>query len=289
MKLVSHREKTVLRTVDRALSLLEFVASAAVEPTAKEAATKLGVHVATCYHLVNTLERRGYLVKGPRGSLRLGWKIAAVHQSFVSKMQPRGDFLSVLRNLSRQTEETAYLAGWRDGDVVLEAVVEGPRPVRVTGLYVGLRGDAHCRASGKAILAYLPEDALEKFVSEKPLTARTPNTITNPEELRRALIEVRRQGYALDREEFAIGLGCVAAPYFDAKGEVAGAVTVSAPVPRFYEFLGSLTKAVLSAGEALSRLLGYSESYPPPYRPEPLSKPQCNELSQELRYRESSS
>ena len=251
-----------LRTADRALALLEFVAGSPVDPAIKDAARSLGLNLTTTYHLANTLEARGYLVKDGQGKLRIGPKVAMLHQGFVRRLQPAVDFDPVLRRLSQRTGETAYLATWERGDAVLQAVVEGAHPVRVTGLYIGLRGDSHCRASGKAVLAYLPPEELSEFLSGHPLTRRTPNTITGVRRLRADLEETARRGWALDNEEFAVGVACVAVPYFGPDGRVQGALTVSAPASRWLEAKDRFQVAVRSAGEEASRLLGYAGPYP---------------------------
>jgi IclR family acetate operon transcriptional repressor len=251
-----------LRTVDRALALLEFVAMSPVDPAIKEAARSLGFNLTTCYHLVNTLEARGYLVKDGQGRLRIGPKVTVLHQGFVGRLQPARDFTPVLQRLSQAVEETAYLSTWERSDAVLQAVVEGPHPVRVTGLYVGLRGDSHCRASGKAVLAYLPPAELSEFLRGHPLTRRAPNTITGVRRLRADLAETARRGWALDDEEFAVGVACLAAPYFGPDGRVQGAFTVSAPATRLPQAKERFREAVLRAGEEASRLLGYPGPYP---------------------------
>lgn len=251
-----------LRTVDRALDLLELVATSTADPAIKDAARSLGINLTTCYHLVNTLESRGYLVKDGQGRLRIGPKMAALHQGFVRRLQPVRDFTPVLQRLGEAIEETAYLSTWERGDAVLQAVVEGPHPVRVTGLYVGLRGDSHCRASGKAVLAFLPPDELSEFLRRQPLTRRTPNTITGVRRLRADLVETARRGWALDDEEFSVGVSCLAAPYFGPDGRVQGAFTVSAPATRLPQAKERFRAAVLGAGEEASRLLGYRGPYP---------------------------
>jgi IclR family acetate operon transcriptional repressor len=270
MKSISDNVKPMtLRTVERALALVEFVADAETAPTMKEAARALGINLTTCYHLAHTLQQRGYLVKDGRG-LRIGAKAAKIHRGFLRRIHPGVDFRSVLQDLAGRTGETAYLASWQDEEVILQAVVEGAHPVRVTGLYVGTQGDTHCRASGKAVLAYLGRDALDRYLASRPLTARTPHTITDPTRLRSALSEIAAHGYAVDDEEFALGVCCLAAPFFGVDGQVRGAVTVSAPAERFGAAEETIREAVLAAAERVSSLLGFAGPYPheaPPIAP----------------------
>ena len=263
MKKVTNIEKTPsLRTVDRALALLEFVARSKSHPTIKEMSGALGLNLTTSYHLANTLEARGYLVKTRQRRWRVGPSVGLVYQAYLRDAQPAVDFTPALRRLAETTGETAYLSTWDQGDTVLQSVVEGAHPVRVTGLYVGLRGDSHCRASGKAVLAYLPKEELDSFLRRRRLKARTPNTLTDVRRLRADLEETARRGYALDNEEFALGVACVAAPYFAADGRVQGAVTVSAPATRFAHSGADFIDATVAVGEEVSRLLGWSGAHP---------------------------
>lgn len=264
MKQISNIEKTPsLRTVDRALALIEFVARVEHHPTVKEMSAALGLNLTTCYHLANTLEARGYLVKTRQRRWRVGPTVAGLYQAFLRDAQPAVDFTPALRRLAETTGETAYLSTWERGETVLQSVVEGPHPVRVTGLYVGLRGDSHCRASGKAVLAYLPKDELDSFLRRRRLAARTPNTVTDVRRLRAELEETARRGYALDNEEFSLGVACVAAPYFAPDGRVCGAVTVSAPVSRFAQSQADFIEETVAAGEEVSGLLGWARAQLP--------------------------
>ena len=254
--------KTTLQTVERALAILEYVASEPRGLSVKEIAQALHLNISICYHLTNTLIAQNYLIKGDDRRLSMGPKIAALYQAFRRNANPGRDFLPILQGLMHETRETAYLAAWDHGEVVLQALVEGRETLRVAGLHVGLRGPAHARASGKVVLAYLPEDELDAFLRRHPLTAVTGNTITDPAQLRRALADIAKAGYALDNQEFAEGVCCLAVPYFGPEGAVEGAVTVSAPVTRFFGAEPRIHEAVLRAGETISRLYGYEGPYP---------------------------
>lgn len=265
MKSISNTRNGALKTVNRALKLLEWVGAAqGRDPTIGQAAQSLKLNITTCYHIVNTLTDAGYLTRGMDRGLQLGPKVAVLHQAFSHRLQPRPELMAVLQNLGWKARETAYLSTWDRGAAILQAVVEAPEALRVAGLYVGLRGAMHCRAGGKVILAYLSPEEIDAFIHENPLTAHTPNTITTSSALRRALREIRAVGYAVDREEFARGVCCVAAPYFDAANSVTGAIAVSLPASRFATSQNSICKLVLGAGRQASRLLGYVEAYPQP-------------------------
>ena len=84
-------------------------------------------------------------------------------------------------------------------------------------------------ASGKAMMAYIPEEALDRIISEKGLPRFTENTITDPTELKKELQKIRKRGYAMDLGESEKDVHCVAAPLIRRPGTVIGSISISAP------------------------------------------------------------
>jgi IclR family transcriptional regulator, acetate operon repressor len=202
--------------------------------------------------------------RAPDRKIRLGPTVGRLHDAYSRQLQPERDLLPILEHLSHATGETAYLETWEGGDVVIRAVLEGRQHLRVAGQIPGSRCPPHYSASGKTMLAYLGEPELTRFLDSHELTRRTPSTITDPGLLRKELAAITFLGHGEERGEFAEGVGCVAAPYFDAGGSVMGALSVSLPLSRIDASRPDMVNAVLAAGEKASRALGYSGLYPPP-------------------------
>jgi IclR family transcriptional regulator, acetate operon repressor len=115
-------------------------------------------------------------------------------------------------------------------------VAEGSQAVRVGNLYPGLRGNEYARAAGKVLLAFLPEERLDTYMRHTSMTMLTPHTITDPTYLRADLLNVRKNGYALDREGFAEGVCCLSVPIMGRGATVPGvAISVTIPSHRFDE------------------------------------------------------
>ncbi len=121
---------------------------------------------------------------------------------------------------------------------MLLCVIEGSRAVRVAGLHLGYTGATHARASGKVLLASGPKGTLERYLQSHHLGA--PGLA---DALRRELDRVRRQGYAVDEEEFSEGVVCVAAPVAD--GTLA--LGISTPAARYQAVKDQLVAAVVSS------------------------------------------
>lgn len=253
----------LLQTLERGLTLLEWVAARPNEATVAKAAEGLGITRTTCYHLVNTLAHKGFLRKNADGKLVLGPAIASVANVFVQQIRPETALLPVVTGLLERTQESIYLSVWDGERAVCLFSMEGARHLRVSALAPGFSGFETCRTSGKAILAFLPDDELERYLSTHELIARTPHSFTNAEQLRMELAAIRARGWAYDLEEYELGVCGLGAPFFNALGKVAGAIVASVFVGRFDTALKeSLRGAIVEAGEESSRLLGYTGPYP---------------------------
>lgn len=133
----------------------------------------------------------------------------------------------VLRRLARQLGATAHL-GMFENDMVTYLVKEGGHNV-FTREHGQL--EAYCTGIGKALLAQLPEQAVQAYL-RTPLVRLTPQTIVDPDVLRRALVEARIRKFALDDREMEDDLCCVAVP-LSLNGDIAFAISVAGPPAQF--------------------------------------------------------
>jgi DNA-binding IclR family transcriptional regulator len=130
-------------------------------------------------------------------------------------------------------------------------VVEGRRAVRVAGVQIGLRGNAHARASGKALLAFGPGARVEEYLGGE-LHPVTLHTIADKPALRDEFERIRGRGYAVDREVFLEGVCCIAAPCLDPDGTASTAITVTIPADRFDQVMDEALASLLRAAGSLS-------------------------------------
>ncbi len=219
-------EPTLIGSVQRALRLVDIVANSPRPLPAKMLSSITGLTPGTTYNLVRTLVHEGYLRAEPDG-LVLGGRFPAFQQQIDS----RGVFLARVRAALRAVTEdvgaTAYLSRYADGEMHLVDIVDAVRNPRIE-LWVGLHASAHATALGKQILAALSEDDRLDYLSRHRLEELTPRTISD----RRTLLTQLEQtpGWAIDREEYAIGATCVAVPVI-APG-VTASLAVSLPSDR---------------------------------------------------------
>jgi DNA-binding IclR family transcriptional regulator len=244
-----------LKTVERALGVLEIVASSPRPSSVRKVARELGHNLSSTYNLVNTLIGTGYLIKESSGGLRLGPKIGPLIAAYSRGTNFAQMLIPFAERLAESSGETVYITRRVGDQVVIQAVFESAQSLRVSGLAVGSSGSEDRRASGKAVLAFLPDDEREAI-----LRAAFGRLNDAERSVRRArvvadLATVRRDGYALDEEDFEPGVCCIAAPFFDATGTVVGSLTVSAPVVRLGLVKGPIRDQVLAVANEISDLL----------------------------------
>lgn len=249
-------ERHSIQSVDRAMRLLEAIAEAGGETTLTELSQRTKLNISTCHHLLSTLVHRGYVAKVPvRRSYALGARILYLSNACLQVDLP-ARAAPFIEQINAKTGETVHLAVLQGDAMMKIAKRESRHAVRVDTGTLGKTDAPHATASGKAMLAWLPEDDMRRVLSNG-LTRYTPKTITEWPNLIEALRHVRRNGYAMDDEEYQPGVICVGAAIRDHNGAVVGAISASTPAMRATDqHLANVREQVLSAVRALSSELG---------------------------------
>jgi len=133
--------------------------------------------------------------------------------------------------MSASLHESFSVATLDGEDIVYIARTQVSR-VMAVDLHIGSRLPAYCTSMGRVLLAYLPTEQLEQYLSKATLTPHTTRTITTVEKLRLALRNVRRNGYALVDQEYEVGLRSLAVPVYAASGRVVATLNLSGNAPR---------------------------------------------------------
>lgn len=243
---------TLIRSAGRAVQILLHIATSDNGLTAKQVAAEMKIPLATAYHLLNTLLNEKVVEKDDAHRFRIGSRASVIADAVNRRNAVPPRLLIALNRVAAVTGETAYLSAWRGAQIVVLGMVEGSQAVRVSGLTADYTEDIHARASGKLLLAFSPEETREAMLARMSLRTITPTTITDISALRRELEDVRRQGVAYDRQEFHIGVDCVAAPIRTGKHVVA-ALTVSSPTDRFVRDEAEIIQKLLQAAAGASK------------------------------------
>ncbi len=250
-----------LHSVRRAISALEEISDAG-ELGVSELGRRLGVHKATASRLVATLAERGMLERDPvTERFRLGFGLIRLAGAAMAGLDIVRVSHPILEDLAERTRETVNLGVLAGDSVVYIDQVTGTRSI-VAVSWVGRRTPLHCTSNGKVLLAHMDPAERDAQLAE-PLTEMTPRTVTDPAVLGRQLDEIARRGYAQTVEELEEGLNAVAAPVWQADGQVTAALSVSGPAFRMRPMdLPRTARLVMDAADAISRRLGYVERRP---------------------------
>ena len=251
----SRRERRSVQSVDRALDLLEALASADGEVAITALATRTTLHVSTVHRLLATLLRRGYVRQNPDTSrYYAGAKLATLAEGRSRYGELRLRARPLLRSITEATRETANLVVLDDTQAVYIETVPSPQVVRLFTA-VGNRTPLHATGAGKALMAALPAQRRDALVERLDLRGHTARTIVERSALRRALDEIREKGYAIDDEEYDEGVRCVAVAVGPPGAPVA-ALSISAPSnrlsrPRCAELVPLLRRTAAELAESI--------------------------------------
>lgn len=217
---------------------------------------RVGMPKSSVHRLVATLEHLNLLARDPRdGKYRLGPGLLHLASVALEGLDLRQCSRPHLERLANALGDTVHLGVLDNGVVVYIDKIDSPSRVRMFS-HVGGRAPAYCTGLGKAMLAYRPEDEV-RALAERGLTAYTPSTITDVNELLAHLTVVRARGYAVDQGEHEAMVRCVAAPVWDYQGQVIGAVSATTVITGWEpSHLERMIAAVLEATRAISIRMG---------------------------------
>lgn len=251
----------VIKSVLTALNILEvFQAPNHQELGITEISRLLGLNKTTVFHLVSTMEMKGYIQKNKEtGKYKLGLKLFELGNLVGERIDIQKQAVPFLRKLVEKFSETVHLVILDRDEALYIEKVEGTMNVRIPS-QVGKRNPLHCTGVGKVLMAHLDEESVERIIREKGLRRFTNNTICDPQLLKKELSKVKEQGYALDNEEIEPGLRCIAAPVKNHLQKVVAAISMAAPASRLSdENLHIYIREVIEAAKGISYSLGYKE------------------------------
>ncbi|MGH3436168.1 MAG: IclR family transcriptional regulator [Sciscionella sp.] len=248
-----------LSSVRNAARLLKEFRSRERELGVSELARRLGLGKSTVHRVLGTLSAEGMIEQNPvTGGYRLGIVMFELGEAVRVHMDLHTAVGPVLAALREETRESCQVGVLDGHDVVYVDRLESPQTLRLFN-ETGRRVPVHCTSSGKILVAHLPRDERDRFLEGAPMTALTPNTITDRAVLVEQLAKVRGRGWSEAVEEREIGVVSIAVPIRDVHGDVVAALSIGAPLAR----LGAaarrrLAPTLVEAGEAASRRLGWS-------------------------------
>ncbi len=241
----------------KACAVLERVADIPGGCLLKELSATLGIPRTTVLRITQTLLEADFLARKDDGRFTLGSAVVRLGVRALDNLDLRGYARPVLQVLSFETNESSHLAMPNGNQSMLVEVADSPHPLRIAAR-PGTLVDLHCSSTGKVFLAFACPDP-GAFCRQLDLATHTPNTHTSIGAVLNGIEETRRQGYAIDNEEYAPGVRCIAAPVANAFGKTIAAVGLTASTATFTKAkIPAMAEKIKKAAAEISARLGHA-------------------------------
>lgn len=252
---LSEPNNSILQSVQRGLQILKLFSPAKPVWGITDIATTLKLSKSTVSRITSDLVEEGYLEK-TRNKYRLGFSLLALSGVITSHLEIHKESSDTLKSLVHKLGETAHIAILEDLEITYLHKIECQNPVRLF-TNIGKKNPPTCTGSGKILLAYQPETALQELI-DRGLPLMGPKSITDPQKLIMELQNVRKNGYSICIDEMQEGIISIGAAIRDYTNEVVAAVSIVGPKQRgIGKDASPYITEVIKAAEEISEKLGY--------------------------------
>lgn len=248
--------QNTIKSLDRAMAVFEFL-SEAQGKSLSVIADEMGQSPATVYRILVTLEGRGLVEFDSAEQVwAIGSQAYVIGARFLRRTSLVDRARPIMRRLMESTGETANLGVEKEGQVLFLSQIETHANIRAF-FPPGSLSPMHSSGIGKALLAFMDQDRLNRVLASADLQTFTERTIVDSNVLRADLEDTRARGFSIDDEEKNMGMRCIAAPVFDLNGEAVAGLSVSGPTSRVsLEETDRLSREVIDAARQLTEAIG---------------------------------
>jgi IclR family KDG regulon transcriptional repressor len=245
-----------LSAVSRTITVLEVLSrykAINLEQLAKEA----DLPKATLLRFLGTLIQLGYVYRDPYDRYALTLKMFSVGSRSIENIDLVRDATPVAEELVKALGETVHM-GILENEAAIYVLKVSSKYNMSLHSRVGKSIPLYCTGIGKMLLSGLPADELDAILSRIKLVPFTPHTLKTRAALEKELADIRKNGWAMDREEHEEGVSCISAPVRDHSGAIIAALSVSWPMFRYErEKESEYIETITSAAGRISAILGY--------------------------------
>lgn len=232
--MTSRQNPNRVPAVDRALDVIEFIASLDTEASLAEIMENLAIPRQTLIRILNTLCDRGFLNKsGKRGLYRPGLKFLYLGHRLQSKYDLRTVAWEFMKALSRETRKTIELSTLDHDQLLLLEQIRGSEGVSLYSRVGSVFPFFHAVSVGKIYLSLMSEPKRRAALKKIGMPAVTGHTITDIDVLEQEIREIHKRGYAVENQELRDGVRRVAAPIFNGDGNHVGCIGIAATIFSF--------------------------------------------------------
>lgn len=246
----------LIRSVSRALRIVEAVGDTPKGLTPKQIARKCELNLATVYHLVRTLSYEGYLHRRYDGTFVPGLNFSDRYREMSAAFSAPVNVADGLRRAAGRTGYSHYLGRFVNGRVAIIGVAEGSRSPHVEDLIVGFDDGAHATALGKALLGALSQPARRRYLRESGMRRYTQKTIIEGDQLEYELTLHGERGLFVEVEQYRPAVAC-AATLVSCGPDPARVVVLACTLPmaEFVTTAATVNQRIRAAAQGLANAL----------------------------------
>lgn len=242
-----------IQVIDRMALLLNIMTRYDDPVSLKILSAESELHPSTTFRILASLAQHQIVDRDEAGFYRLGSKLVHLGEHVRHRAGFREQATPIMQQLRDELGETINLTVQEKDEVVYVERAISSQMMRVEQV-VGSRAPLHVTAVGKLMLAEAGEEACREYAARTGLPKYSDHTITDLDALISKTKQAHRNGFAYDNEEAEKGVGCIGVLVYNNKGDIAGGLSVSAPIERRKD---EWVQVMIDAGKRLSESLGY--------------------------------
>lgn len=225
-------ETNLVQSVDRALRIIEFLAENPTGAGITEISKSLGLSKGTVHRLISTLKERDFAYQSSNTELyRLSYKILYLYNCISNNIDMFKVSRPIIRKFADKVDATVHLATLdekRSNIVYIDRIEPmNSQKLFVMSSRVGKKAPCYCTAAGKMLLSQYSDDEIRDIMKGEEYKTYTDKTIKNIDGFLEEIHKVRKQGYALDENEYDHGIVCISIPIYNSNGKIDFAMSVT--------------------------------------------------------------
>jgi IclR family pca regulon transcriptional regulator len=248
------RSNDFIQSLERGLAVMNSFSRERTNQTLSEVAQVAGLTRATARRVLLTLTELGYVHQSSR-SFSLTPKMLDLGYSYLSSLEVVEVAQRPMERLVEEVRESSSMSVLDGSEIVYVARVPTKR-IMTIALALGSRLPAYPTSMGRVLLSGLSDSQIDDYIERTRLEKLTPRTVTDPDELRSAIDEVRAKGFALVDQELEEGVRSIAAPIFNSRREIIAAINISCHASRvtLEQIRGEFRPKLAATANEISRL-----------------------------------
>ena len=225
--------KGIIKSVQKSLKVLRYIMSATNEVSVNELVDEFGYNRSTVHHMLKTMKLEGFITQNQRtknynigSEIFNGWIKDRDMHNYLMRLKP-----SIKEIVNKCKETTTMFV--RENDKAICVLGEESDQIIKAYLMIGREIPLFCTAAGRAMLAYLPKDEVDKILQISGMKKYMKNTTVDKEKLFKELETIKQRGYSIEKEEFEELINAVGIPVLNSYGDPVASVSVVGPIMRF--------------------------------------------------------